>query len=289
MISSQKFCVTAVAAVVCLAPGLASAQETQFDHRGLTYENGNFGLQIGGRFHLDTVSIDDDITVFQDKTDIRRFRIYANLEMGKNWKAKIDGDVGGLSPGFKNVWVSYKGIDNTTVKVGNFISPLHNENMMSSNNIKLIERSLGAALAPNFQVGGAVTYKQDNWSLTGGYFTNPIDVDPLRSSNDGKSLVARLVVAPVKERKRVVHLAAAVENRQLDTGEPSSVSTIPEFGMRGTRLVSTGALPGVDGFTNYNFEAAYMQGPFLLKGNYISRTNDAPALGDPSYSAASKL
>jgi phosphate-selective porin OprO/OprP len=46
-------------------------------------------------------------------------------------------------------------------------------------------------------------------------------------------------------------------------------------------------LPGVDGFTNYNFEAAYMQGPFLLKGNYITRTNDAPTLGDPSYSASS--
>ncbi len=270
-----------------VASPLAVAQGTTFDEDGLTFEGENTTFQIGGRLHLDTVSVSDDITPIPSKSDVRRFRLYATLEMGDDWKAKVDADVGGLSPGFKNVWISYKGFENTTIKLGNFIAPLSGENMMSSNNIKLMERSLGASLAPNFLTGIGATYRGDNWSLTGGYFTDPLDADALRPTDEGQSLVGRLVLAPIKERRRALHFAAAIENRQIDDGLPSLVSTRPELGLSGVSLLSTSALPGVSSFTNYNFEAGYMQGPVVFKGQYITRSNDAPTLGDPTYNASS--
>ena len=94
-------------------------------------------------------------------------------------------------------------------------------------------------------------------------------------------------MAPIKEKRQVLHFAVAVENRQLDNGVPSTVRPRPEFGMSGTSLVNTTGVVGVDSYTNYNVEAAYMSGPFLVKGQMITRSNDAPTLGDPTYKASS--
>ncbi len=266
--------------------GVGASAQT-FDEKGLTFSGDGYEVVVGGRLHLDSVNVSDDVTIFGDESDIRRFRLNATLSMGKNWKAKIDGDVGGVSTGWKNVWISYKGFKNTTIKVGNFIAPLNNENMMSSNNIKLMERSLPATLSPNFLVGAAATYKGENWSLTGGYFENPIENDPLAIQDDGKSVVGRLVFSPIKEKRQALHFAVAAERRDLDNNATSRIRANPEFGgLSGIVLLDTTSLANVDSYSNFNVEAGYMSGPFLFKAQRISRNNDAPTLGDPTYSGS---
>lgn len=283
MTHSLRICLLAAALV---AP-FAAAQGVTADHNGLAFEGANYKFAIGGRLHADTVSVKEDVTTFPNKSDIRRLRIDGTLTVADDWRFKVDGDVGGKSPGFKNVWARYNGLENTSIKVGNFIAPFSGEDMMSSNDIKLMERSLASSLAPNFLTGGAVAYKGDQWSISAGYFGDPLDQDPLRVTDKGESWVARLVWAPIKEKRRVVHLAAAIENRQLNDQEVSKVSAAPEFGLSGVSLLKTGRQAEVTSYTNYNAEAAFMQGPFLLKGQYISRANDASAIGDPTYSGAS--
>jgi len=264
----------------------ASAQAV-FDENGITLGDDENNVNIGGRIHLDAVSVNEDVTPFRDRVDFRRVRVDATVTVAGDLKAKVDADIGGLSTGFRNVWVSYSGIDNVTIKAGNFIAPVAGENMMSSNNIKLMERSLASNLAPNFLLGGAVTYRGNNFSVSGGYFFDPIEQNSLRPVDKGESIAARVVVAPIRERRQVVHLALGVERRDLDPGAISRVSTRPEFGLDGTNLVGTGTLLGVTSYTNYNVEAAYMRGPFLLKGNYITRDNNAATLGDPKFNGGS--
>jgi phosphate-selective porin OprO and OprP len=281
------------ASVAILAIGVVGgafgvgANAQTFDEKGLIFSGDGYEVVVGGRLHLDSVSVSEDVTLFGDKADVRRLRLNATLTMGDNWKAKIDGDVGGVSTGWKNVWVAYKGFENTTIKVGNFIAPFDGENMMSSNNLKLMERSLPATLAPNFLVGAAATYKGENWSLAGGYFENPLENDPLALQDEGKSVVGRFVFSPIKEKRQVLHFAVAAERRELDNNATSRVSAHPEFGLTGVTLINTPSLAGVDGFTNFNIEAAYMNGPFLVKAQRITRKNDAPTLGDPEYSGGS--
>lgn len=275
---------TGLAVLLGATPALA---QTTADENGITIGGKDTNLNIGGRIHLDGVSVSEDVTTFADDVDFRRIRINATLTVAKDFRVKVDADIGGTSTGFRNVWAAYSGIDNFTIKGGNFIAPVAGENMMSSNNIKLMERSLAATLAPNFLMGGAVTYKGNNWSATAGYFFDPLEQNPLRPADEGESIAARLVVAPIKQRRQVLHFAIGVENRDLDPGTVSRVSARPEFGLDGTTLIRTGSLTGVNSYTNYNFEAAYMNGPFLVKGNYILRDNNAPTLGDPKFDGGS--
>jgi phosphate-selective porin OprO/OprP len=285
----RTFTLSALAAVG-LSIGIAGSAHGQendldidVDSDGFKVESGDIDLTIGGRLHLDTVAIESDGIVFADETDIRRLRVDATLDLGDDWRIKLDGDVGGLSPGIYNAWIAYRGIEDAEFRFGNFIAPFNGENMMSSNNMKFIERSLPSELAPNFLLGASASYEGDNWSITGGYFTNPIEDEELTNRDDGKSFVARGVFAPIEKRREVLHFAAAVERRELDSGATSRVRAGPEFALTRGSLIDTGALAGVEAYTNFNLEVAYMNGPLLLRAQQVSRHNDAPALLDPEF------
>jgi len=272
--------------------GAAYAQDkndvdTDFDSDGFSIESGDMKLSVGGRLHLDTVSIESDQIQYQDDTDVRRARVDVTLDLGKDWRVKLDGDVGGLSPGIYNAWIAYDGIKDWEFKFGNFIAPFNHENMMSSNNMKFIERALPSELAPNFLLGASASYEGKNWSITGGYFTNPIEDEELTNRDDGKSIVVRGVFAPIEKRREVLHFAAAVERRELDSGAPSRVRAGSEFALTRQSLIDTASLAGVEAYTNINIEAAYMNGPFLVEAQQISRSNDAPTLGDPEFKGMS--
>ena len=273
------------------AAGMAHAQDnevdTDFDSDGFSLESGDLELNLGGRLHVDTVSIESDLIQFQDDTDIRRLRLDATLDLGKDWRIKLDGDVGGLSPGIYNAWIAYDGIKDWEFKFGNFIAPFNGENMMSSNNMKFIERGLPSELSPNFLLGATAAYEGKNWSVTGGYFTNPIEDEQLTNRDDGNSVVVRGVFAPIEKRREVLHFAVAVERRELDAGAASRVRAVPEFALTRQALLDTATLAGVDAYTNLNFEAAYMNGPFLVQAQQVMRSNDAPLLGDPEFKGMS--
>ncbi len=287
MVGTWKKALIASAGVAVGFCGAAAAQDTDVDlgADGFTFESGAMKLNVGGRIHVDTVSIESDGIAYSDETDIRRLRIDATLDVGKDWRFKIDGDVGGLSPGIYNAWVAYRGIKDTEFRVGNFIAPFNGENMMSSNNTKFIERALPSELSPNFLLGATAAYEGKNWSIIGGYFTNPIEDETLTNRDDGKSFVVRGVFAPIEKKREALHFAAAIERRELDGGASSRVRTNSEFALTRQAILDTGTLAGVDSYTNLNVEAGYMNGPFMIKAQQVTRDNDAPALLDPKFTA----
>lgn len=273
--------------------GIGNAQEqgpeteAEFDAEGFKITSGEVELAIGGRLHVDTVAIESDGITFEDSTDVRRLRLDATLDIGDDWRFKIDGDIGGISPGIYNAWASYRGIKDVEIRVGNFIAPFNGENMMSSNNMKFVERALPSELAPNFLLGASIAYEGDNWSIIGGYFTNPIEDEELTNRDDGKSLVVRGVFSPIDRRREALHFAAAAERRELDAAATSRVRAVPEFALTRQALLDTGVMNGIEGYTNVNLEAAYMNGPVLLKAQQTTRYNDAPTLLDPEFKGAS--
>ncbi|PHS24447.1 MAG: hypothetical protein COA85_08215 [Robiginitomaculum sp.] len=274
-----------VISLFCLAGQTASAQT--FDHNGITIDAKNVKVTVGGRLHLDTVSVSDDVTPFRDKTDIRRLRIYATLNFKNDWRVKVDSDVGGLSTGLKNVWVSYGGIKNTTFKFGNFVAPVLGEKLKSSNDIKLMERSLASTLASGFLLGGGITYRAENITLSAGYFGNPVSSNKNRPTNDGESAVGRVIWAPIHEKQKSIFVAGSIENRQLKPGARYRVRTKPEFGLLHTRLIGTRKSGQVKSYTNYIGETGFGFGPVMAKVQYISRSSNAPALGNPTFKGAS--
>ncbi len=263
---------------------LSLAQEIEADHRGVTIGDDDTNLTIGGRIHFDLATFNEGAsTTFKDDAGFRRVRVDATLTVNEDWRFKVDADVGGQNTGIRNLWAMYRGIDNVTIKAGNFIAPLAGENMMSSNNLKLMERSLASRLAPNFLLGIGATYRGENVSVSAGYFGDPLKQNPTRPADSGESVTARVVWAPIRKRREVLHLALGAERRDLDAGALSRVSVRPEFGLNGETLVNSGRLTGIESYTNVNVEAAYMRGPFLVKASTIARRNEAPSLGDPTF------
>ena len=118
MLGTWKKTLIASASVAISVCGAAAAQDTDVDlgADGFTFESGIVKLNVGGRIHVDTVSVESDGIAYSDETDIRRLRIDATLDVGKDWRFKIDGDVGGLSPGIYNAWIAYRGIKETEIR-----------------------------------------------------------------------------------------------------------------------------------------------------------------------------
>jgi|GEM_PF-902666 len=262
-----------------------------FSKKGLIIEGEDYKFRFGGRLHADFVSVDDEITVFHDDADIRRLRVYGTASFGekKNLKIKVDGDVGGTSTGLKNIWLSYKGADESfvpegfSVKVGNFIAPVLGENQKSSNHLKLIERSMPSKLASAFLLGGAVSYKGDDYKITAGYFGNPIRDDALRPVDDGKSIIAKVTYAPIKRKKENLFFSSSLEHRTLDDAVASRVRVAPEFGLNNERLIDTRRVNNVKSYTNYVLEGGYTNGPFAVNAQAVLRNNRASDYNDPQY------
>lgn len=275
-----------LAALLGASFGQAFAEEgLTFDEKGFTLDvaGDDLTLNLGGRLHVDAASYKDELTLFTDDARVRRARLELGGLVLKDWRFRVDYELSSLGQGFKNAWVSYSGIDGTEFRGGNFIAPFSMEDLESSNSVPAMERSLAEALAPGFLVGGSAAVYDKHWSLTGGYFFNPISQDPVVNNDSGESIIARGTLAPLNSSSQTLHFGAAVERRQLDAAVSTRVRTYPESGIADARLIDTGVLAGVDSFVNLGAEAAYRYRNLMLRGQYIVRNNDAPLLGDPKF------
>jgi len=281
-----RYVLPALAALLGATSGPAVAAEgLTFDDKGLTLDvaGDDLTLNLGGRLHVDAASYDDELTVFTDDARVRRARLELGGRVLKDWRFRVDYELSSIGEGFKNVWLAYDGIDGTEFRGGNIIAPFSMEDLESSNSIPALERSLAQALAPGFLVGGTAKVYDRHWSLTAGYFFNPISQDPVVNNDSGESIIARGTLAPLNSGRQTLHFGAAVERRNLDAAVATRVRTFPESGIADARLIDTGVLADVDSFVNLGAEAAYRYRNFMLRGQYIVRDNDAPLLGDPKF------
>ncbi|HET7678964.1 MAG TPA: porin [Xanthobacteraceae bacterium] len=251
---------------------------------GITFKaaNGDFELTLGGRLHLDAVKYDFEGDDDSD-ADVRRARVELSGKLGDHVRFRIDREFG-LNSGWRNVWLAVRPTDEIEVRGGNFIVPFSMEEMQSSNRSQLMERSLVTALAPDFGLGGSVQYARRNWTATVGYFGDALDSEDEGSEDRGKGFAGRVTAAPILGKKQFLHLAAAIERRELDGGDALSFNAKPGSALAPT-LISSGLILDADKMTNLDAEAAYSAGPFLLQGQYVRSGIDRPLLGDLDFDA----
>jgi phosphate-selective porin len=105
--------------------------------------------------------------------------------------------------------------------------------MTCSNNITFMERALPKAFTQNYKLGILMNTYGDNWSAAAGVFDGHIQ----DGSEDGWGIAARITGAPIRSKRRLLHIGAALEYR-----EPDEVrySTRPEANLA-SRLASTAA------------------------------------------------
>jgi phosphate-selective porin OprO/OprP len=264
------------------APSQAVARDGfEADEDGLTAELGDIKFNLGGRLHLDASVFEhgiDDGT----EADVRRARLEFSARFGDVVQVRADREFA-QADGWRNLWIGIKPIKELEIRGGNQVVPFSMEDMQSSNNMALVERSLVNTFAPAFGLGGSVRYANDNFTLAGGYFTDALDDEVGQSRVRGDGFSVRGTVAPIVKRKTYLHFGAAFESRSFDAAEPPRFTVISASSLA-PRLARTGALTGATDLTAYNGEFAYARGPVQVQAQYVAVQIDRAGLSSLDYS-----
>lgn len=249
---------TCALALVIANPATAKAKTNDgltADERGITFEQGALEVNLGGRFHVDASVYDDPANLQSDVSDveIRRARLEMSGKVGDIFRFSVSREFAGNSKGWRNVWAGIEPVKNVEIRGGNLIAPFSVEDMQSSNSMPFVERSLASSLTPGYGLGGAVFANGKNWSASVGYFTDPLANEIGRSPERGDGVVGRLTAAPINSGNKVLHLALAGEKRTFAPTEVLRFSG-DAGSAQAPRLMTSGALTGLDNMTAYNAE-----------------------------------
>ena len=209
-------------------------------------------LRISGRLQTDAVRFDDDVTPLDDDEDFRRARIGARLNWA-DWRAVAAYDFG-VSDGWKNLYLQYAGWKKQRITLGNQVAAFSMEDLSSSKNLPLLERSVASALAPGLLQGLSYRTWRDRWSLRAGVYGNELsNLD--RRKMDGTSVMSRFTFAPVSSEQTSVHFGVSGEYRWLDD-QAVRLRARPGTRLTNTRLVDTRDFDDADTATTAGLEFA---------------------------------
>ncbi|MCS3903970.1 phosphate-selective porin OprO/OprP [Methylohalomonas lacus] len=238
--------------------------------------DGNWEWGIGGRIMADYAIYDNDtdssgmeVPGLSDGHELRRARLNMSGKFYDVWGMKLQVDFAGGAE-IKDAYIDYSGFENFKVKVGNFKEPFSLEELTSSKYITFMQRSTPVnAFAPSRNLGIAgYTSFADQVTLSGGVFGDGIESG---SGDDGTSygVTGRVTFSPIHEAGRVVHLGAAVSQRNTNSNNTVRFRDRFETHVSGTRLVDTADLTNTDDVTRYGLEAAGVWDRLSLQGEYI--------------------
>lgn len=273
------------------------------------------GYEFGfkGLYQYDTVNVSGDTqnpatgaVLLDDANAWRRkeFNFYGKTPWGVDFNIGYDFTVSGhktSATGVHGQWIDnfirYSNPVAGDFRIGQFKTPVGWEETVSSSATTFLERALPVQAANmGRRIGADWTYTGiPNWLLYAAYFSG----GDLNGKNKGHGPAARVVWNPFNrqpgqgslEQSNVLHLgiAASREDREATTDGRGVVSNPvarfrakPEAGLLGTRLVDSGNLAFPGGIDRLGLEAAYIHGPLLLQGEYL--TFSANPRGKPSYS-----
>lgn len=250
-------------------------------------------VHLGGRLHLDYAFFDDDATPIDDDFDVRRGRPVLEVEVGDDWKAKLEYEIATDANGWRAAWVQWDGIDGLRVRAGNQVMPFGLEEMASSNNLVFNERSLASALGPLYGTGVVVAADgrlvgRSRFTLAGGVYAEPFGDDGYdRHRSDHLGVAGRATFAPLARKRRVLQIGASIDWRDVRGDGDYRISRRPESQLA-PALVGA-SLADVANTTTFGVEGAAMFGPLLLQAEYMKAGIDrrsSSLLSDADFDGA---
>jgi phosphate-selective porin OprO/OprP len=218
------------ASAIAVAP--VQAETTVSTKGGLKVESGEYKFEFGGRIMYDYNKAELNGVTDEDDFDLRRGRIYAKGNITENWGFKSQFNVDGS--GVEDLYLQYTGWgDAAVVTIGNQKMPFGLEELTSSKDISVLERS---AITERYAIGRA-----EGVQLSGDVGTNSTYGIGLFGDDTADSEIgfaARYTYAPIKTDTSVVHFGLAYK----DIADDSAVG----------------------------FEAAASSGPFHIQAEFVN-------------------
>ena len=182
---------------------------------GIRYTNdeGQF-MELGGRIQVQYRRLDISDQSSIDRLFFRRLRPYFMGSLREDWLGKIQIELGAEEVDIRDVFMEYRGWEDTTLRIGNSIVPFAQAGMVSSKRLQLIERPLTGSHnfgVPDRQLGvhldGVHLDKRFAWAVTAASAAidpdqDLIDFDTVASINrsadwiEGAMLAGRVAYYP---------------------------------------------------------------------------------------------
>lgn len=256
----------------------------------LTSPDGRTRLRFGGRIQNDWAFYGGDDGVearvgeLEDGSELRRARLYFQGELWELVEFKAQFDFAGSGNEARDVYVGLVGLPAIGgVRVGHYKEPFSLEELTSSKYLQFLERALPVlAFAPvrnnGFMIGQGAGGERFTWNL--GAFKE-VD-EPGESLGDEWNLTGRVTGLPLHRDggRSLLHLGLAVSERSPED-DLVRFRARPESHLA-PRLVDTGTFLA-DGVTLVGLEAALVEGPFSVQGEWMEADVDALAGPDPSF------
>ncbi len=158
---------------------------------GVTYKDGDKYIEIGARIQMQYHVTDPDAGDKTDEIFFRRLRPYIEGSLHKNWKGKIQWDMGGASDSnelsIKGAYMQYKTESGTKISVGNKQFPFSREVLTSSKKQQLVERTFVGDHnygTPDRNMGVHFEGKASDKSFTWGAAITQASIDPDKDKLD---------------------------------------------------------------------------------------------------------
>ncbi len=165
----------------------------------------NYSIQLGGRIMYDYNRAELNGEADEDQFDLRRGRLFVKGDVGENWSYKSQFNVDGGGP--EDLYIRYKGFEGKAVTVGRQKIPFGLEELTSSKDISMLERS---ALTERYVVGRAdgvvVSGKKNDFTYAVAAYGEDSESDP---NLEDFGYAARVTYAPINDGDTVLHLGAA--------------------------------------------------------------------------------
>ena len=243
-----------------------------------------FKMKLGGRLHADATFHGGDNNLknksegrASNGTEIRRARLYLKGVMWEDFKYMSEFDFADNDVAIKDLFVTYTGLDWLEITAGQQKQAISMELQESSNDIMFTERSLVNTVtghAFDRAIGLNLKSKGKDWSAQVGAYGESVGSDDDNRGDEGWGVSARTTYAPINTKTQVAHLGAYGGYREtnddddiLNAGKNTNLKYETTH-MSNLYLTETGKIPGTKNLTMAGIEAAYMQGPFSIQGEY---------------------
>jgi phosphate-selective porin OprO/OprP len=219
-----------------LAAGMASAPAPPVEAgSGLAVASadGASSFELGGRLHYDMYAHDTDLVPATGGSEFRRVRVNAEGTAG-DWNYVVQAELSGRNTDLRDVYLSRGFGEGHTLTIGQFKPFRSLDELISSNDISVMERGFGSAAGlfadRQWQQGLGVLSEYDGGTLGLSAFSLREDNTP---RNEGWGMAARGTWLPLGDGGRLVHLGASysIENGGRDT--PGVAIEVDYGGRRG--------------------------------------------------------
>ncbi len=265
---------------------------------GLRFDSldGSFKLKIGGRIQHDWAYLTEDDRLEQtigsnveDGNEFRRARLYVSGTIYDNIEFKAQYDFAGGDADFKDVYMGLKKVPVVGgVRVGHFKEPFSIEELTSSKYLTLMERSLVNTFAPGRNAGIMLHdhILDDRMTWAAGFFREADGFGDGGGGGRDYNATVRLTGLPwyQDDGSKLLHLGVAYTHKNFE-GDTVRYRARPEAHLS-PRLVDTGAF-SAEYADILGLEAAWVQGPFSLQGEFAQSFVESRTIRDPKFWAAS--